>query len=163
MKPAPPVTSAFTTRAPRTDGTSAPPYAWAVRRLKVAQVITRMIVGGAQETALLTCHLLDPERFETVLVTGPQAGSEGELLSEAERLGVRVRIVPDLVREVAPVHDLRAFRELRRVLDDEGPDVVHTHSSNAGVLGRLAAPRRRYNAMAVVHTVHGWSFHDHMG
>ena len=129
-------------------------------RLHVCHIITRLIVGGAQEAAVLSCAHVDRERFESTLVIGPQAGAEGTLVPLADRLGVPTVVAPSLVREVAPVQDARAVRQLRRLLRDRRPDVVHTHSSKAGLLGRWAAHRER--VPTIVHTVHGWSFHDHM-
>jgi glycosyltransferase involved in cell wall biosynthesis len=126
------------------------------RPLRVLHVITRLIVGGAQENTLLTCHRLDPKRFATHLVCGPQTGSEGSLLDEARQLGVRLTLVPALVREISPLRDLRAMTALLRVFRAEMPDLVHTHSSKAGILGRFAA--RLAGVPAVVHTVHGWGF-----
>jgi glycosyltransferase involved in cell wall biosynthesis len=128
-------------------------------RRKVIQVITRMIVGGAQETTLLSCARMDPMRYEMVLVTGPQAGPEGSLVDEASDAGVRVIVEPHLVRQVAP-SDARATFRLARLFRAERPDIVHTNSSKAGIIGRAAA--RLAKVPHVVHTVHGWSFHDHM-
>jgi glycosyltransferase involved in cell wall biosynthesis len=125
----------------------------------VAHVITRMIVGGAQETALLAAALADRERFEPVLVCGPQTGSEGSLHDEVRRRGVELVVLPDLVREVHPWHDARALRALTRFFRERAVDVVHTNSSKAGILGRAAA--RRAGVETVVHTVHGWPFHEH--
>jgi len=130
------------------------------RRGKVFNVITKLAVGGAQETALRSCSLLDPARWETALVTGPESSPEGDLFEEAAALGVRVLTVPTLRRRVRPVGDLRALIDLVRLLRRERPDVVHTHSSKAGVVGRLAA--RLARVPVVVHTVHGWSFHEGM-
>lgn len=129
------------------------------RRIRVAHVITRMIVGGAQETVLLAAALADRSGFEPVVVTGPQTGSEGSLLEEAARRGVEVVLVPELVREVDPRKDLAVVLALQRVLTRLGADVVHTNSSKAGIVGRVAA--RRAGVPRVVHTVHGWPFHDH--
>jgi glycosyltransferase involved in cell wall biosynthesis len=129
-------------------------------RQKVCHIITRLIVGGAQENTILSCALLDPTRYETFLVTGPETGPEGELHSEARRLRVRVIVVPSLVREVSFLKDARTLLALWRLLRAERPDVVHTHSSKAGVLGRTAAWLAR--VPVIVHTVHGWGFHDHM-
>jgi glycosyltransferase involved in cell wall biosynthesis len=126
----------------------------------VCHIITRLIVGGAQEAAVLSCARVDAERFESVLVTGPQAGVEGTLRPLAASLGVPTVIVDPLVRQVNPVLDVRATRALRHHLRATRPDVVHTHSSKAGLIGRWAARRERIPV--VVHTVHGWSFHEHM-
>jgi glycosyltransferase involved in cell wall biosynthesis len=128
-------------------------------RLDVVHVITRMIVGGAQETVLLAASLADRTRFHPVVVTGTQTGSEGSLHEELARRGVDVVLVPNLVRQVSPVTDARAMRALTNVLRDLRPDVVHTNSSKAGALGRLAA--RRAAVPRVIHTVHGWPFHEH--
>ena len=118
-----------------------------------------MIVGGAQETVLLAAALADRERFDPVVVTGPQTGSEGSLHQQAAERGVRVVVVPDLVREVSPRRDVRVVPALVELLRELHPHVVHTHSSKAGVVGRLAA--RRARVPGVVHTVHGWPFHEH--
>ena len=128
--------------------------------MKVLNVITKLAVGGAQETALAYCSGLDPERWETVLVTGPESSPEGDLFDEADRRGVRVEVVPSLARRVNPVRDVRALAELVLLFRRERPDVVHTHSSKAGLVGRLAA--RIARVPVVAHTVHGWSFHEGM-
>lgn len=122
--------------------------------------MTRLVVGGAQETALATCSLADPSKFDHVLVVGAQTGLEGSLFEEATGLGIRVLVVSTLVREVSPVRDAAAVASLIRVLVRERPDIVHTHSSKAGILGRIAA--RGAGVPEVVHSVHGWSFNDHM-
>lgn len=128
------------------------------QRTRVAHVITRMIVGGAQETVLLAAALADRDRFDPVLLAGPQTGPEGSLLEEARARGVEVVLVPELVREVSPRADLAVVPALARVFRELAPDVVHTNSSKAGIVGRVAA--RRAGVRRVVHTVHGWPFHD---
>ncbi len=128
--------------------------------MKVLNVITKLAVGGAQETALRYCSGLASEDWDTALVTGPESSPEGDLFDEAHRLGVEVIIVPTLRRRIRPVADLRAVVDLARLFRRERPDIVHTHSSKAGLVGRLAA--RLARVPVVVHTVHGWSFHDGM-
>jgi len=128
-------------------------------RLRVVHVITRMIVGGAQENTLESCARVSPEVVDSTLVSGPQTGAEGSLLEETTRRGVRLVVEATLRREIAPWHDLRALVRLTRLLRAERPAVVHTHSSKAGILGRAAA--RLAGVPVVVHTVHGWGFHDH--
>lgn len=123
-------------------------------------VITKLAVGGAQETALSYCSQLDPDRWAMTLVTGPELSPEGDLFEEAGRRGVPVLTVPSLRRRIRPLADTRAVVELVRLFRRERPDIVHTHSSKAGLIGRLAA--RIAGVPVVVHTVHGWSFHDGM-
>jgi glycosyltransferase involved in cell wall biosynthesis len=128
--------------------------------VKIVHIITRMILGGAQENTLLSCAGLMGLGHEVRLLTGPTEGPEGELLSEAARRGVPVETVPDLVRPISPLRDFRAYRALRRRIAELSPEVVHTHSSKAGFLGRAAA--RAALVPAVVHTVHGLPFHPYM-
>jgi glycosyltransferase involved in cell wall biosynthesis len=130
------------------------------RPVRVCHVITRLIVGGAQEAAIYASARVNQEEFTTLLVTGPQTGPEGDLRGLARDEHVPILEIPSLVREVSPLRDVRAVRSLRRAIRDWQPDVVQTHSSKAGVLGRLAARRER--VPVIIHTVHGWSFHDHM-
>jgi glycosyltransferase involved in cell wall biosynthesis len=104
---------------------------------------------------------LDPSRFEPLLAFGPGGLLDPEA-RDLERRGVaRLRPVGDLVREISPWRDIRALLQIRAVLDEERPDVLHTHSSKAGVLGRLAG--RLCRTRAVVHTFHGFGFHDRQG
>ncbi|MBI5622649.1 MAG: glycosyltransferase family 4 protein [Elusimicrobia bacterium] len=126
-------------------------------RVKVLHIITRLDLGGAQSNTLYTARHLDPERFDCVLAAGPGGVLDAEAISQAPP---RTVLIPELVREVSPVRDLAALRRLTRLCREEGPDVVHTHSSKAGVLGRLAA--RLAGVRAVVHTYHGFGFHDFM-
>jgi glycosyltransferase involved in cell wall biosynthesis len=130
-------------------------------RTTVLHVITRMVRGGAQENTLATVLRVDPTRFRSILVTGPSEGPEGSLMECVEGAGVEVRVIPSLVREVTPAADLAAYGVLRRIMHDERPAIVHTHTSKAGILGRVAA--RRSNVPIVVHTPHGHVFHDYFG
>lgn len=132
-----------------------------MRSLSVLHVITRLVVGGAQENTLATATGLRDRGHRVVLVTGPSGGPEGSLLPRAHELGVKPLIVPDLVREVSPARDLRALRHLRRIILDGEFDVVHTHTSKAGTLGRIAA--RIAGAAPIVHTPHGHVFDGYFG
>ncbi len=129
------------------------------RPVRVLHVITRMIVGGAQENTMLSCAIIDRERFPSVLLTGLETGVEGSLHEESKARGVTVWLEPDLVRRLSPLHDLRVTWKLFRLLRRERFDIVHTHSSKAGIVGRIAAAMA--GVPAVVHTVHGWGFNPH--
>lgn len=109
---------------------------------------------------MYTAAMLDESRFQVEVLSGPQTGSEGSLIDEVRQRRVALAILPELVRQVSPVNDLRALIKLTRRMKARGYTIVHTHSSKAGVIGRLAA--RLANVPIIVHTVHGWSFHEHM-
>jgi glycosyltransferase involved in cell wall biosynthesis len=124
--------------------------------MHICHVITRLIVGGAQENTLLTCEGLRARGHTVTLISGPTTGPEGSLVERARAGGYRFLELPSLVRPIRPRTDFQAYRALRQAFDNLRPDVVHTHSSKAGILGRLAAAHAR--VPLVVHTVHGMSF-----
>lgn len=128
--------------------------------IRVLHIITRLIVGGAQENTLFTAELLDVSRYQVDLISGSQTGSEGSLVEEARSKGIPLTIVPHLVRQISPFQDLLALLKLTHIIRRGQYTIVHTHSSKAGILGRLAA--RLARTPIIVHTVHGWSFHDYM-
>lgn len=125
--------------------------------MRIVHVITRLILGGAQENTVLTVEGLH-HRFgdDVTLVTGPAEGPEGDLFERAKLAGLNVELMPDLVRAIRPSADRRAYSALRATIRRLRPDVVHTHSSKAGILGRAAAWHER--VPAVVHTIHGLPF-----
>jgi len=125
-------------------------------RPRVHHVITRLIAGGAQENTLLSCQALR-DRYEILLITGPPEGPEGSLIEDAARRGIAVQVLEELVRPVSPGRDLVAFQRLRGLFESERPDIVHTHSSKAGILGRAAAWCAK--VPVVVHTNHGLPFY----
>src|SRR5437764_2632279 len=127
--------------------------------VKVLHVITRMIIGGAQENTLLSVEGLDAmDRYDVTLVSGVDNGSEGELLSRARRT-TRLIVIPELGRRINPFADVIAFWKLYRLIRRERFDIVHTHSSKAGVLGRIAAFLA--GTPIIVHTLHSLVFHDY--
>ena len=119
-----------------------------------------MIVGGAQENTIFTAERLNKEIYQVKVVSGPQTGAEGSLIQTARELSVNLEILPELVREIHPWKDLRSLLQLYRLIIDSRYLIVHTHSSKAGILGRLAA--KMAGVPIILHTVHGWSFHDRM-
>lgn len=124
--------------------------------MRVCHVITRMIIGGAQENTLLTCRGLMELGHDVSLVAGPETGPEGSLWPQVEQSGCTVHRVDSLRRAVRPLSELRALRSLAALFRRIQPDVVHTHSSKAGILGRMAAAR--VGVPVVIHTIHGMSF-----
>ena len=127
--------------------------------IRVLHVITRLILGGAQENTLLTVEGLDRmSEYEVTLATGVDEGPEGSLLDRARRT-TRLVVIPELAREISPLADLVAFWKLYRLMRRGRFHIVHTHSSKAGVLGRVAAALAR--TPIVVHTLHSLVFHDY--
>ncbi len=127
--------------------------------MKICHVITRMIVGGAQENTLFTIKGHLENGHETVLVTGPTEGPEGRLLQHQKLPNLKVEVLENLQREIHWTSEFSTIKELERIFRRESFDVVHTHSSKAGILGRIAA--KRCNIPVIVHTVHGQSFHQY--
>ncbi len=142
------VTSAFFTSAMITENP-----------IRVLHIITRMIVGGAQENTLLSVEGLDqlPE-YEVTLLSGIDNGPEGDLLERARRT-TRLIIVPELGRNINPLSDVIAFWKLFRLIRAGRYHIVHTHSSKAGVLGRIAA--KLAGTPIIVHTLHSLVFHEY--
>jgi glycosyltransferase involved in cell wall biosynthesis len=125
--------------------------------MRVAHVITRLIVGGAQENTIASVvGLRQQPACEATLISGPSLGAEGSLESSVREQGVPLTIVPGLVRPVHPLRDWQALHTLTSLFVAQKPDIVHTHSGKAGVLGRLAAARAQ--VPVIVHTIHGPSF-----
>jgi glycosyltransferase involved in cell wall biosynthesis len=123
-------------------------------------ISTRLILGGSQENTVLSCAGQADDGHAVSLVFGPIEGPEGTMLPTVEAHGgIEAIETPNLVREIAPRRDWRCRRELEALIRDWRPDVVHTHSSKAGILGRAAAWHAE--VPAVVHTIHGLPFHPY--
>ncbi len=128
--------------------------------MRVAHVITRMIIGGAQENTLLNClDLVRDYGDDVLLITGPEVGPEGNLLDQGRAGELQILKLPNLLRSIHPVKDFKGRAELRDAIRSFKPDVVHTHSAKGGILGRAVAWGQR--VPAVVHTVHGAPFHEY--
>ncbi|MGZ4964737.1 MAG: glycosyltransferase family 4 protein [Limisphaerales bacterium] len=128
--------------------------------MRVTHVITRLIVGGAQENTIAT--VLGLTKFANVdLISGPTTGPEGSLEGAFKNQPNLLQIVPPLVRPVHPLKDFIARAQLTKIFRRTKPDIVHTHSGKAGVLGRLAA--KRAGVPIIIHTIHGPSFGNFQG
>jgi glycosyltransferase involved in cell wall biosynthesis len=137
-------------------------------RLTILHISTRLILGGSQENTVLSCEGQAELGHDVHLAYGPIYGPEGSLFDRADAFrtgdGRRIHMheLPNLVREVHPVRDHLCFhRDLRNLMREVNPDVVHTHSSKAGILGRWAgwiARNETGDRPAVVHTIHGPPF-----
>jgi glycosyltransferase involved in cell wall biosynthesis len=122
--------------------------------MRVVHIITKLELGGAQQNTLYTVSHLDRTKFEPHLI----CGSGGILDNEARALkDVAVHFASSLEREIRPLTDYHAFHELKDLLIKLRADIVHTHSSKAGVLGRMAASAA--GVPIIIHTYHGFGFH----
>ena len=129
--------------------------------MKVVHVITRLILGGAQENTLLTCLETARLGHDVTLLAGPPEGPEGSLVEAAQSAPIRTVLVPAMGRPVRPFRDAVAYFDLLKHIREIRPDVVHTHSSKAGILGRRAA--HKAGVPCVVHTIHGLAFDCYAG
>jgi len=127
--------------------------------MRIMHIITRLIIGGAQENTVLSCEGQHDRGHAVMLATGPETGPEGSLLPRARDGGYRLACLPAMRRAIHPWADAWAFHEIRTLIAAFRPDVVHTHSSKAGVIGRAAAWHAR--VPAVIHTIHGLPYHPY--
>jgi glycosyltransferase involved in cell wall biosynthesis len=130
--------------------------------MRVAHVITRLIVGGAQEnTASTVLGLHEKPGVNIRLYCGPTTGPEGSLEPHVQKVDGLFHRVPNLIRPVRPLSDWLAYRQLKRAFASFRPDIVHTHSGKAGFIGRLAA--KRAGVPHIIHSIHGPSFGPFQG
>lgn len=125
--------------------------------MRVTHVITRLVVGGAQENTIASVlGLRRKADLDVNLISGPTTGPEGSLESTlADAPGI-LTLVPELVRPIHPWKDWIALRRLQQLFQQTRPQIVHTHSGKAGILGRLAAART--GVPVIIHHIHGPSF-----
>lgn len=134
--------------------------------MKICHVITRFILGGAQENTLASLIGQAVAGHDVTLLTGPSRGREGKLLESFPLFSppypFRLIEEPSLVRPLHPLHDIRAYVRLKKHFEKEKYDVIHTHSSKAGILGRRAAhTSRKKHGSKVIHTIHGLAFDEY--
>lgn len=140
--------------------------------LTILHISTRLIQGGSQENTVLSCEGQAALGHDVHLAYGPIFGPEGSYFDRANDFvapnGNRITMheVPNMVREISPIKDAKGYLELKKLIEELKPDVVHTHSSKAGVIGRAAAwtvcKRAKNKKPAVVHTIHGPPFHRYL-
>ncbi len=127
-----------------------------MKKIKVAHIITKLELGGAQQNTLYTLKHLNREKFETILISG-----KGGVLDREAFLSLmnRVFFIGELVRKINPLFDFIALIKIWHLLKKEKINLVHTHSSKAGILGRWAA--KLAGVSYIVHTYHGFGFNDY--
>lgn len=133
--------------------------------LKIVHIITRLILGGAQENTLISCKLLAERGHDVTLIAGPALGPEGDLYDHAQNQRFNFIVLDNLRRQINPHYDIPAYFQIKKLLWELKPDIVHTHSAKAGILGRYAAYSLKgkwgRSMPRVVHTIHGLAFHPY--
>ncbi len=127
---------------------------------RILRIINRFNLGGPTYNAAYLTKYLAPE-FETMLVGGMKDESEDSSEFILENLGIKPVIIPEMRRSVNPMNDYRAYRKIKKLIKSFRPDIVHTHASKAGALGRIAAYQCR--VPVIIHTFHGHVFHSYFG
>lgn len=126
-----------------------------MKKIKVVHIITKLELGGAQNNTLYTCSNLNKDIFDVYLLSG----SGGILDEEAKKIkNINLIFISNLVREISPLKDLKSIFEIYKILKKIKPDIVHTHSSKAGIVGRIAS---FFSGITlIIHSYHGFGFND---
>ncbi|MGB0881720.1 MAG: glycosyltransferase [Vicingaceae bacterium] len=130
------------------------------KKIKVLRIINRFNLGGPTYNAAYLTKYLEPE-FETLLVGGVKYEEEESSEFILEKLGLKPVVIPEMKRSISFKEDRIAYLKIKRLIQEFQPDIVHTHASKAGTLGRLAAAK--CNVPVIVHTFHGHVFHSYFG
>lgn len=130
------------------------------RKIKVVRIINRFNIGGPTFNATFLTKFLGDD-FETTLIGGVPDEGEKDSLHILKEYGVEPIVIPDIQRNLSLSNDYKAYKKIKRILQEIQPDIVHTHASKAGFLGRAAAIS--LNIPVVVHTFHGHVFHSYFG
>jgi len=122
-------------------------------------------LGGAQENTIITCKHLAQRGHDVTLITGPAIGPEGELFNQTKGQDYKVVVLNRLRRAIHPFNDTVSYFQIKKLLRQLQPDIVHTHSAKAGILGRFAGHSLKGqwadNLPVVVHTIHGLAYHPY--
>src|SRR3954463_11682555 len=127
---------------------------------KVLRIINRFNLGGPTYNVAYLSKYMEPD-YETLLVGGAKDDTEESSGFIVEHLGLKPVIVEEMLREIDLRNDYTAYRKIKKIIAEFKPDIVHTHASKAGTLGRLAA--HSCNVPVIVHTFHGHVFHSYFG
>ncbi len=127
------------------------------KKIRVLHIITRLDPGGSAENTVLSAERVDPERFQSIVLTGPGLDGSGPSEEYRRRLGDRLLLEPTLVRPIQPQSDIRALPALTGIIRSLRPNIIHLHSAKAGAIGRVAAKWARVNTK-VIYTPHGHVF-----
>jgi glycosyltransferase involved in cell wall biosynthesis len=130
------------------------------KKIKVLRIINRFNLGGPTYNATFLSAFLS-DKFETKLIGGKHEAYEGESLFIPNKYGVNPQVINSLQREINFKKDREAYNEIRSIIREYKPDVVHTHASKSGAIGRMAAFKE--NVPVVIHTFHGHVFHSYFG
>jgi len=132
-----------------------------MRKIKVLHIITRLDKGGSAENTFLNLVGLDKNIYDVTLMSGPVEEPTQDRRDEVEEYGIKHIFIPELVRNISLINDLKTILNIYRYLRKEKFDIVHTHTSKAGLLGRLAA--RLARIPIIIHTPHGHVFFGYFG
>ncbi|MEW6088959.1 MAG: glycosyltransferase family 4 protein [bacterium] len=131
------------------------------KKIKIAQVITRLDWGGSPDVVRAICLGADKEKYDVRLITGPSKNLSSNTKFFLEEFKENTFIIPDLKRDISPAGDFKAFIKLFLLFRKEKFGIVHTHTAKAGILGRKAAWLAGVNY--IIHTSHGHNFYGYFG
>ena len=131
-----------------------------MKKIKILRIINRFNIGGPTYNATFLTRFMGDE-YETKLVGGLPDAGESDSLHIVEKYGVSPTLIEEMVRQPSLRSDRKAYKRLKEIIREYKPDIVHTHASKAGALGRKAA--NACNVPVVVHTFHGHVFHSYFG
>lgn len=128
-------------------------------RIKILNFITVFSIGGATEHVVISSEGLKKLGYDVSVITGPNNPSEGSMFAEAESAGISVEVIPFLKRNISLINDIRTLFFLKNYLKKNNFNIIQTHSSKAGIIGRLAASMA--GTSIIIHTIHGLPYHEY--
>ncbi|MBU0580038.1 MAG: glycosyltransferase, partial [Candidatus Margulisbacteria bacterium] len=131
------------------------------KKIKILRIIARLNIGGPAIHVINLTHYLNDEQFESKLICGQEAAHEGNMLHLAEEKNVHPIVIPELGREISILKDFKIIWKLYKIIRQEKPDIVHTHTAKAGTVGRIAA--KLAGIKTIIHTFHGHVLHSYFG